>query len=112
MFRTLTTADPTASRRCSTSWKRPREACSRTCASVVARHEYPNTGPTERAAPGALLFRTPVAAALFRGRRRPHDVGFVGVRLRRRLEMRNRRRLVPRCRLTRLGVKFTHRGLL
>src|SRR5205807_7880461 len=33
MFRTLTTADLTASRRCSTWWRPPRAACSSTCAS-------------------------------------------------------------------------------
>jgi len=45
MFRTLTTAGPTASRRCSISSRRPHEACSHTCASAAARPEVYSSVP-------------------------------------------------------------------
>src|SRR5947207_15927009 len=110
MFRTLTTADLTASRRCSTWWRPPRAACSSTCASVAAPPETAvllarQPSVARRRAVRSLL-RIGYPGALVRRRGRPHDVGLARIRLRRRLEMFDRGRLVRHRRLTRLAVIF------
>src|SRR5205814_5278737 len=116
MFRTPTTADLTASRRCSTWWRPPRAACSSTCASVAAP---PETAVLRARQPSVArrravrsLLRIGYPGALVRRRGRPHDVGLARIRLRRRLEMCDRGRLVRHRRLKRLAVIFPRERLL